>query len=91
MHGPHIIGFFWKKNITPNFLRRSLKKECILGTKKSNCFMKLEKAFLDIYWHHFFWRNGSVLLLLVLNSKTAIYIFLVKMTLMLGFLNQSNA
>ena len=54
MHGPHIIGFFWKKNITPNFLRRSLKKECILGTKKSNCFMKLEKAFLDIYWHHFF-------------------------------------
>jgi len=53
--------------------------------------MKLEKAFLDIYWHHFFWRNGSVLLLLVLNSKTAIYIFLVKMTLMLGFLNQSNA
>jgi len=50
--------------------------------------MKLEKAFLDFYWHHFLWRNGSLLLLLVLNSKTAIYIFLVKMTLMLGFLNQ---
>ena len=54
MHGPHIIGFFLEKEYHTKFFKEIFKKRVHFRDKKSNCFLKLEKAFLDIYWHHFF-------------------------------------